>query len=606
VAEGEEGWIMRRRSLLKGAAAAAVTLSSAPGLGLAAGRPGRRVRPGDPGWPDDTQWSRLKDEVGGRLIKPTPLTAACTADTKSSACADEIRKLANPYYLGDQPGGTQVSGWLDAWTPKVSVFAVEARSSADVAAAVRFARRHNLRLAVKGGAHSYQGGSNAPDSLLIRTRAMNAIQVHDAFIPAGGRGPGAPAVSIGAGAMWTDAYDAVTSKAGRYVQGGGCATVGVAGLVLGGGFGSFSKRYGTGGASLLEAEIVTADGRVRIVNQHQDPDLHWALKGAGQCAFGVVTRLTLKTHELGGQAGGFSMHVSAKSDEAFRRLLAVFVDVVAEGLINPHWGESVQIEPSNRLSVNMVFQDLTNAQARACWKPLLDAIAATPGDFTVKGPSALSQPMREWWAFAAQKSVRPPYVRYDPRVGASDQHAWWSGDSDQVSMFIYGYDSVWLPARLLQKTERARLADALFAASRHYEFGLHFNKGLAGAPPEAIAASRNTATNPEVLDAFALAIIADGGFPDYPGYPPPNLVKARAAARRIDAATAELKRVAPGAGSYVSESNYFNADWRRAYWGPHYPKLSAIKARYDPSGLFIMHHGVGSEAWSADGFTPLA
>jgi len=56
--------------------------------------------------------------------------------------------------------------------------------------------------------------------------------------------------------MWIDAYDAMTTKAGRYVQGGGCATVGVAGLVQSGGFGSFSKNYGTAAAGLLEAEIV--------------------------------------------------------------------------------------------------------------------------------------------------------------------------------------------------------------------------------------------------------------------------------------------------------------------------------------------------------------
>ena len=594
---------MRRRSLLKGAAAAALGFASTSAMAAVTTAARRRVRPGDPGWPDEAAWGRLKDAVGGRLIKPEPLAGACEADAKSAACTALFKNLGNPYYVGDQPGGTQVSGWLDAWTPKVSAWAVEARSSADVAAAVSFARRHNLRLAVKGGAHSYQGGSNAPDSLLVWTRAMNHIDVHESFVPAGGRGPGVPAVSIGAGAVWADAYDAVTTKTGRYVQGGGCATVGVAGLVLGGGFGSFSKRYGTGGASLLEAEIVTADGRVRIVNAHQDPDLFWALKGAGQCAFGVVTRLTLKTHELGAQMGSLDLTVTAKSDDAFRRLLGAFVDVIAEGLINPHWGESVQIKPSNRLAVSMAFQDLDSKQAKAAWKPLTDLVAAAPADFTIDGPSAPSRPMRQTWAFAEQKRFHYPFLRYDLRPGSSDQHAWWDGDSDQVSMFIYGYDSLWLPASLLSEPERPRLADAFFAASRHFSVGLHFNKGLAGAPPEAIAASRDTATNPQVLTAFALAIIADGGFPDYPGYPKSNLAKAHETARRIDAATAELKQVAPGAGSYVSESNYFNTDWRRSYWGPHYPRLAAIKARYDPTGLFIMHHGVGSEAWSADGMT---
>jgi len=63
-----------------------------------------------------------------------------------------------------------------------------------------------------------------------------------------------------------------------------------------------------------------------------------------------------------------------------------------------------------------------------------------------------------------------------------------------------------------------------------------------------------------------------------------------------------LRRVAPDAGSYVSESNYFNAAWQTAFWGSNYPRLRAVKAKYDPAGLFFTHHGVGSEDWSADGF----
>src|SRR5262249_28691490 len=101
--------------------------------------------------------------------------------------------------------------------------------------------------------HSYLGTSNAPDSLLIWTRPnMQAIEVHDRFVPRGAAGLAGPeaAVSVGAGAIWMDAYNAVTTVAGRYVQGGGCTTVGVAGLVQGGGFGSFSKGFGTAAANM--------------------------------------------------------------------------------------------------------------------------------------------------------------------------------------------------------------------------------------------------------------------------------------------------------------------------------------------------------------------
>jgi FAD/FMN-containing dehydrogenase len=87
-------------------------------------------------------------------------------------------------------------------------------------------------------------------------------------------------------------------QAGRFVRGGGSTTVAVAGLVQSGGFGDFCKQYGTAAGSLLEAEIVTADGRVRIVNACRDPDLFWAIKGGGGGTFGVVTKVVRKTFEL--------------------------------------------------------------------------------------------------------------------------------------------------------------------------------------------------------------------------------------------------------------------------------------------------------------------
>jgi FAD/FMN-containing dehydrogenase len=137
---------------------------------------------------------------------------------------------------------------------------------------------------------------------------------------------------------------------------------------------------------------------------------------------------------------------------------------------------------------------------------------------------------------------------------------------------------------------------------------LQFNKGLAGAPAEALTAARDTATNPAALTAFALAIVAGSGPPAYPGMPghEPDLDAARPDARAIARAMAELRKIAPDPGSYVSESNYFEKDWQRSYWGTNYPRLQAVKAKYDPGGLFFVHHGVGSEDWSSDGFTRLA
>ena len=69
---------------------------------------------------------------------------------------------------------------------------------------------------------------------------------------------------------------------------------------------------------------------------------------------------------------------------------------------------------------------------------------------------------------------------------------------------------------------------------------------------------------------------------------------------------AELRKVVPDFASYVSESNFFEKQWQRSFWGDNYPRLLKVKTKYDPEGLFVVHHGVGSEAWSDDGFTRLA
>lgn len=555
----------------------------------------RRVRPSDAAWPSASEWQKLADDVGGNLIKVHPLIEA----------PDAKKYLRNPFFIGDQPAGTQVSGWLDAWTPAPSVYAVEARQTSHVVVAVNFARKHRLRLVVKGAGHSYQGTSNAPDSLLVWTRAMNDVTLHDAFVPKGGGGQWAavPAVTAGAGAMWIDLYHAVTSEGGRYVQGGGCTDVGVAGLVQSGGFGSMSKAFGTAAASLLEAEIVTADGVARTVNTGSDPDLFWAIQGGGGGSWGVVTRVTLRTHDLPERFGAAWGKIHASSDEAFRRLLAGFFDFYAKSLFNPHWGEQVALGADNSLKISMVCQGLTPDQARAVWRPFFDWVGSSASEYSfVDKPGAGSWDARGWWNTADDSSMVP-----DRRPGAPNYHGWWKDDQDQVGAFLYGFDSVWLPAALLGAEGRPRLIDALYSSSRHKDVQLHFNKGLAGGAEAAVAATRRTATNPAVCEAFALAIIADGEGPAYPGQarPPVDLAAAHRIAHEIDRAAAELRKVVPDAGSYVSESNYFNAGWQRAFWGDNYARLEAVKAKYDPEGLFFVHHGVGSETWSLDGFTRL-
>ena len=595
---------MDRRLVLKLIAALGGLLA---GPSWAAAPAFTRVRPGDPGWPSGDLWSELGRGLQGRLIKVESPLAAC-AGASADACAEVFKELKNPYYLGDEVGLTQSLGWVGAWTSRPSVYAVAAETTADVVAAVNFARTHKLRLVVKGGGHSYQGSSNAADSLLVWTRRMAAINLHDAFVGAGcdGRTPPQPAVSIGAGAIWGRVYDAVMVKGGRYVQGGGCLTVGVAGLVLGGGFGSLSKAFGMAGANLLEAEIVTADGAVRIANACTNPDLFWALKGGG-AGFGVVTRVTLRTHDLPETVGAVFATIRATSDDSYRRLVARVLDFYRAALFNPNWGEQIVFAPGRVLSIAMLFQGLDRGQAETVWSPLFDWVAAAPQDFdVVTAPKVVAAPARRFWDPAALRQF-PGVVIGDDRPGAPAENVFWAGNLGEAGVVWHAYQSAWLPAGLLEDDRRQDLGEALVAAARR-GVGLHFNKGLAGASADAVASARDSATNPAVAGAFALAIAGAYEQPAYPGVPghEPDVAAAKRDAAEVTAAMDALRKLAPEPASYVWETDFFESDWRRAFWGDNYARLRAIKDTFDPDGLFFLHHGVGSEDWSADGFTRIA
>jgi len=607
-----EGSTMDRRAFLKAAAASSLmSLGGAAGSVAATDKvtPFVRVRPGDAAWPSQARWNGLFNAVGGRLVRLDDPLASCRAAAEGAACQSFFKEMHNPYFISENPALTETSGWVDAWNSVPSAYAVKVQSTADVVAAVNFARENNLRLVVKGGGHSYQGTSDAPDSLLIWTREMSGITLHDTFVPVGcdATHTPQPAVTVETGARWLAVYDAVTTRGGRYVQGGGCTTVGVAGFIHGGGFGSFSKKYGQGAAGLLQAEIVTADGSILVVNPCNHPDLFWAVKGGGGGAFGVLTKLTLRTRDLPITFGAVFGTIRAASDAAFRELIAKTLSFYADKLFNPHWGEQIAFGKDNTVRIMMLFQGLEQAEAENVWAPFTSALATPAKDFLIESPlSFFAVPAQHFWDADYLRKV-PGLVLQDDRPGAPLGNIFYVGDSGQVGFFIHGYKSAWLPASLLSETDRQKLADAVFAASRHWPVSFHFNKGLAGAAAEAIEAARNTAMNPAVLDAFALVIIAGHGLPAFPGIPghEPDLAMARANAQAIASAADALFEVGPGAGAYLSESDFFDVNWKTRYWGLNFDRLAAIKKRYDPEGLFFTHHGVGSDEWSADGFTRL-
>ncbi|WP_128379815.1 FAD-binding oxidoreductase [Streptomyces cavernae] len=153
----------------------------------------------------------------------------------------------------------------------------------DIRTTLAYAKAHRIPVAIRNGGHSYAGWSSGNGRLIVDVSKLSRV-----------RASGNEAV-VGAGAKLIDVYRALAAK-GVTIPAGSCPTVGVSGLVLGGGHGVVSRAYGLTCDSLTQATLITADGKQLVANAREHKDLFWALRGAGNGNFGVVTELRFRTH----------------------------------------------------------------------------------------------------------------------------------------------------------------------------------------------------------------------------------------------------------------------------------------------------------------------
>jgi FAD/FMN-containing dehydrogenase len=186
-------------------------------------------------------------------------------------------------------------------------------TAGDVIAAVAFASAHELPLAVRGGGHSVAGHSTCDGGIVVDLSPMKQIDVD----------PGARVASAGAGVTWGE-LDAATQEHGLATPGGVFSRPGIAGLTLGGGYGWLSATYGLSCDNLIEAEVVTADGRVIVASEHENSELLWGLRGGGG-NFGIVTRFTFRLHPVGPQSY-LAVVLHDGEGEATERVLRFFRD----------------------------------------------------------------------------------------------------------------------------------------------------------------------------------------------------------------------------------------------------------------------------------------
>ncbi|KAK0444270.1 FAD-binding domain-containing protein [Desarmillaria tabescens] len=263
-----------------------------------------RTVPGDPSFPSDEEWKNLNSSVSGRLVKAVPSAQFCNMH---GGCTDA--EWTSAAFRADIPGAMNQVNWEQDYESippsicernstvcgqgNVPIYAILAESIEDVQIGIAFSSTHNLRLAVKASGHDYLGRSTARSSLLISTHKFQNITFAENFT-VGGYNEGS-AVTVGSGVPLNTLYQAAKEQGKIFVGGVAATVVAAGGYVQGGGHSALSPLLGLASDNVLEFEVVTANSTCLKVNEKENADLFWALRGGGAGSWGVVVSATFRT-----------------------------------------------------------------------------------------------------------------------------------------------------------------------------------------------------------------------------------------------------------------------------------------------------------------------
>ena len=418
----------------------------------------------------------------------------------------------------------------------------------DVAETIRFARRVGAETAARGGGHCFAGRSSTR-GILIELSRMSSVSVN------------AGIATVGAGALLGDVYEQL-DKLGLTIAGGACPSVGIAGLTLGGGLGVLGRRYGLTSDQLVGAQVVLADGRVVDCDEHRDADLFWALRGAGGGHFGVVTSFAFRT-------------VPADDLTCFK-LTWPYVRAAAAIEVWQAWAPDAPDELAASLLVNAPGNDED---------PVVTLFGAMLGSET-ETADALDQLIVRLGSEPASTTLQQESHRAAKRFLA--EHAPGAEHQGDASQVEPSRPSVMLSRseffrRPLPPDAIASLVDAFAAGkepgrARELDFtpwGGAYNRTRVEATAFPHRSERFLLKHAVVLDASASARARDG-------------------AREWLARSWAIVHPHGSGGVFPNFPDPDLPDWARAYHGANYERLTRVKARYDPDGIFRFHQSLPS------------
>ena len=219
------------------------------------------------------------------------------------ALRDRVRgEVLRPGETGYDPARTVWNAMID----RRPALIVRCAGAADAIAAVAFARDTGLPLSIKGGGHGVAGKAVTDGGLMVDLSRMKGIRID----------PVARTARAEPGLLWEE-FDRETQAFGLATVGGTVATTGIAGLTLGGGHGWLTGKFGAAVDNLLAVDVVTADGELVQAGAEQNPDLFWAMRGAG-ANFGVATSFVYRLHPVGPVLGGMVIHPLDRGSDVLR------------------------------------------------------------------------------------------------------------------------------------------------------------------------------------------------------------------------------------------------------------------------------------------------